>query len=90
MLHYIRPFHNGDYGRITGYLCQFVSNDAGLVQPVKIKMVDLQPIGLIYLANGKRRAGDPVSAAKSAHQTADEGSLAATQVADQLNNLTAL
>ena len=51
--------------------------------------MDLQLPGLIHLTKRKRRAGNPVLAADTSSQSPHEGRLAAAQVRDKLDNLTA-
>ncbi len=63
---------------------------ARLVKPVKIKMVDLETLGLVNFAEGKARTGYFVLAAGTLGETAHKGCLATTQIADQLDNFTAL
>jgi len=89
MLHDVSPFNNCYHCWITGDLGQFIGNDAGLVQPVEIKMVNLVPGRLVHLADSKRRAADNIGTARTACQTPGECCLAATQVTCQLDCLAA-
>lgn len=52
-------------------------------------MVDLVPVGCVDFADGKRWAGYFIVAAGTAGQATHKRGLAAAQVTNQLNNLTA-
>ena len=90
MLDDVGPLDHHDNLRVVDNFDQLVGHDARLVQTVKIKVVDFEFGRFVYLADRERRAGDFVVAAGAARQAAHKGGLAAAQVADQLNNFTAL
>lgn len=77
VLHDLAPLYYYHNLGVTNYFGQFLRHNTGLRQAVKVKMMDLEFVGLIYLANGKRRAGDFVAAARTAHQAAHKSRFAA-------------
>ncbi len=53
-------------------------------------MMDLKRVGVVDLANSECRAGDLILATRTSGNPTHHCCLAATQVANQLNNFTAL
>ena len=89
-VHNFTPLDRNNRVRIARQLRQLVRHYTGLVQPVKIKVVQHQITGPVLARDGKTGAGDFVVAAHAFGQAAYECCFAAAQVAHQLNNLTAL
>jgi len=90
MLHYVGPFNHGNDVRVASGLGQFVGHYAGLGQTVKVEVMDLEVWAVVHFADCKCWAGDFIVASCAARQAPHEGGLAATQITDQLNDLTPL
>lgn len=90
MLHNVSPLYYRYNCRIAYNFRQLKGHDPGILQTIKIKVLNLKLVCLIYLVNRKRWAGDFVGAIGAQGQTAHKGSFATAKVANQLNNLTAL
>lgn len=78
----IRPFNDDNYLRVADDFRQLIGYHAGFVQAVKIKMVDLEIIGLVDFADSKCWAGDFILGTCAAGQAAHKGGFAAAEVAD--------
>lgn len=86
----VAPLNNSYNFWVAHYLGQLIGNNARFVEAIKIKMMDSKGISIVHLTNGKRRASHFVAAFGTTCYATDQCSFATTQVADQLDNFTAL